>query len=125
MEGASKSQQFEERLLNFSKEIIVLCQRIQKNDVSRPILNQLIRSGTSIGANYCEANNASSKKDFRNNIFICKKEAQETQYWLKLCFSIAQEHKKAIDDLLQENKEFSLIFQKITNTMKNNQKNEK
>ncbi len=48
------------------------------------IISQLLRSATSVGANYHEANAASSKNDFRNKIYICRKEIQETEYWLDL-----------------------------------------
>jgi four helix bundle protein len=63
----------EERTATFGERIIILCKNIPKDSVTIPIINQLIRSGTSIGANYMEANGASSKKDFRNKIFTCKK----------------------------------------------------
>lgn len=69
----------EERTSKFGENIIIFCKCLNKNVVSIPIISQIIRSGTSIGANYCEANNASSRKDFQNKIFICKKEAQETK----------------------------------------------
>ena len=62
----------------FAENIINLCKKAQKNAITLPIISQLIRSGTSIGANYCEANGASSRKDFKNKIFICKKESKET-----------------------------------------------
>lgn len=52
--------------------------------MSKPLIAQVIRSATSVGANYCEANGASSRKDFCNKIFICKKEAKETHYWLDI-----------------------------------------
>ncbi|MFZ2484535.1 MAG: four helix bundle protein, partial [Minisyncoccia bacterium] len=80
---------------------------------------QLIRSGTSIGANYMEANGASSRKDFQNKIFICKKESQETKHWLRMLKSFMPEKKEAIDVLWKEAQELTLIFQKIGSTLKN------
>ena len=74
----------EERTAKFGERIIDLCKRIPKNTVNNPIISQLVRAGTSIGANYSEANGASSRKDFANKIFICKKEAIETKYWLRM-----------------------------------------
>jgi len=50
----------------------------------KPLISQLVRSSTSVGANYCEANGASSKKDFKNKIHICKKEVQESKHWLHM-----------------------------------------
>lgn len=117
MSEINKSAQFEQRLLNFSENVIEVCKLIKKTTITSPIISQFIRSGTSIGANYCEANNASSKKDFRNKICICKKEAQETKYWLKLLLKTDSNLKEKIDQLHQECHEYSLIFQKIISTM--------
>lgn len=80
----------------------------------------MVRSGTSIGANYCEANNASSKKDFKNKIFICKKESQETKYWLVLLEKSNPERKNDIEILKKECQEFLMIFQKIINSCNGN-----
>ena len=74
----------EVRTLNFSTELVIFCKSCPKDAITLPLVNQLIRSGTSIGANYREANGGSSKRDFQNKIFICKKEAKETLYWLEL-----------------------------------------
>ena len=67
----------ESRTSQFSKNLIMICRKCTQDIITSPIINQLIRSGTSIGANYFEANGASSKKDFKNKIFICKKECRE------------------------------------------------
>ncbi len=103
----------EERTAKFSESLIDLCKKLQKNLVTTPIIDQLIRSGTSVGANYYEANGASSKKDFRNKILISKREAKETKYWLRLLAradnSVTEECRK----LWQEVHELSLIFSKI------------
>jgi len=103
----------EDRTLEFSKEILALCKKIQINRINENILKQVIRSGTSVGANYCEANGASSKGDFKNKIHICKKEAQETRYWLKLLFATETNYKKEIQPLILESHELSMIFGKI------------
>lgn len=103
----------EERTAKFSENIIELCKKAPKNVVTLPILDQAIRSGTSIGANYCEANGASSRKDFKNKIFICKKESKETQHWLRLLAKAASELKEDCRKLWQEAHEFTLIFSKI------------
>lgn len=79
-----KSYDLEERVAKFGEAIVELCKKMPKNAVTLPLINQLVKSGTSIGANYMEANAASSKKDFRNKIHICKKESQETCYWLRM-----------------------------------------
>lgn len=74
----------EERTRKFSKEVIKFLVKIRKHNINDSIIKQLIRSATSVGANYCEANGASSKKDFKNKIFICRKEVQETKYWIEM-----------------------------------------
>lgn len=103
----------EERTTLFSEAIIELCKRAPKTIITIPIIDQLIRSGTSIGANYTEANGASSSKDFKNKIFICKKEAKETKYWLRLLIKAQVELKEKCAKLWQEAQEFTLIFSKI------------
>lgn len=103
----------EDRTKIFAKNIIKLCNRVSKSSVSAPIINQLVRSGTSIGANYMEANGASSRKDFRNKIYICKKEAIETKYWLEMLKELNDNHKDDCENLLKEAHELTLIFSKI------------
>ena len=114
----SRGFELEERLTNFSKELLVFCRSLNADHFNKPLISQLIRSGTSIGANYCEANNASSKKDFLNKIFICKKEAQETKYWLSL-IKESESDKTEVVRMYDQCHEFVLIFQKIVSTMKN------
>jgi four helix bundle protein len=82
--GSDKKYDLEERTAKFAENVISFCRSVRQDFILKPLILQLVRSGTSIGANYCESNNASSKKDFRNKIFICKKEVQETKYWLQL-----------------------------------------
>jgi four helix bundle protein len=109
----------EERTKKFSKEVIKLLKSISQNSINRSIISQLIRSATSVGANHCEANNASSKKDFRNKIFICKKELQETKYWIEMLSETNLEVKDCLRILWQESHELSLIFNKIANKLRN------
>lgn len=68
----------EERTAVFGENVIDFIKTLKQNVINVPLISQFIRSATNIGANYCEANNASSKRDFKNKIFICKKEASET-----------------------------------------------
>ena len=108
-----KQYDLEERTAVFGESVIALCKQMRQDAVTKPIVNQLIRSGTSIGANYMEANGASSKRDFINKIFICKKEAQETKHWLRMLASCLPEKDIAIRALWKECQELTLIFQKI------------
>ena len=105
----------EERTQIFSENLIKMCKLVQRNNVSDPIVNQLIRSGTSIGANYSEANGASSKKDFKSKINISKKEARETQYWLRNLATAIDDPiiKEKCRELWKEARELTLIFSTI------------
>ena len=113
------SKKLEQRTAEFGLAVIKLCRKIKADNVSAPIINQLIRSGTSIGTNYMEANNASSKKDFTNKIFICKKESDETKYWLKMLLSCYPSEEKLINVLHDECHQLVMIFQKTISTIRN------
>lgn len=103
--------------MNFSVNIVRKCGKYSKEPALRTLVDQVIRSATSIGANYAEANNASSKTDFRSKIYIAKKEAGETRYWLKLLEKLLPQ--EDFSGLQQEALELNLILQKITSTLKN------
>ncbi len=118
MDKFSNNYNLEERTAKFGEAVIGLCKQLQQDTISSPIINQLIRSSTSIGANYMEANGASSKKDFQNKIFICKKESQETKHWLRMltkCFPGIVTDTRI---LWKEVQELTLIFQKIGSSLK-------
>ena len=110
----------EERTAKFGEDIIGFLRKIPRDEITRPLISQLIRSATSIGANYCEANEAASKKDFRNKICICKKETNETKHWLKMLIATDPGKKERIFALLKECHELLLIFQAITSSMSKN-----
>lgn len=80
----SKQYDLEERTLQFARSTLRLCKELPKTVINREIGKQLIRAATSVGANYIEANEALSKMDFLMRIKICRKEAKECGYWLKL-----------------------------------------
>jgi four helix bundle protein len=109
-----------ERTTVFGEKIIDFVRFIPLNEITRPLINQLVRSGTSIGANYREANEASSKKDFRNKICISKKEASETKHWLRLIAKASPEKYTDAQKLLEESNEYTLIFGKIVRSLDNN-----
>jgi four helix bundle protein len=113
----NKEYDLEERTTNFAEEIIGFIKTIKKDCINQNIIIQLVRSATSIGANYCEANASSSKRDFRNKIYLCKKEANETKYWLRILSKYHPELKEKIKLFWKEAHQFHLIFQKITNTL--------
>ncbi len=108
----------EERTAKFGEDIIEFAMSIKKNDVNRILINQAIRSGTSIGANYCEADGAESKKDFNHKIGICKKESKETMHWLRMIAKANPDRAKKCRKLWQEAHEFALIFSAIIRSRK-------
>ena len=115
----------EERTAAFGENVVRFCKKASKNVVTIPLITQLVKSGTSIGANYCEADDAESRKDFAHKIGICKKEARETKYWFRM-IATAIEDVTLLPEarvLWQEAKELNLIFNKIVRSTKaNNQK---
>jgi four helix bundle protein len=88
--------------------------------VTRPLITQVIRSATSIGANYCEADNAESRKDFKHKISICRKESKEAKHWLNMLLEAIPTLKPEINILLQEATELTLIFNAIVNSTTKN-----
>lgn len=114
-----KIYNLEERTAKFGEEVIKFVKLIKLNVVNKPIISQLIRSATSIGANYCEADGAESKKDFQHKIGICKKECKETKHWFRMLAAANIEHKEKCKELWRETQELTLIFSKIINNTKN------
>lgn len=110
----------EERTAKFGENIIEFCQKIPKNEITRPIITQLIKAGTSVGANYCEADCAESRKDFEHKIGICKKEAKESKHWLRMIAKAVSELKDDAKMLWKESNELQLIFISIVNKSRNN-----
>lgn len=116
MEQATITKQkfdLEDRTLEFAKAVVRLCKELPHNTVNRELVSQLIRSSGSVGANYREANDALSKKDFYHRIKISRKEAKETLYWLDLVTEANQDHVQQIEPLTQEALELKKIFSAI------------
>ena len=109
----NKIYDLEERTAIFGENVIILLKKLPRDSINNPLINQGIRSSTSIGANYMEANGAESKKDFIHKMHICKKEAKETMHWLRMISKANPNYSTEIQSLRQEAKELSLIFSKI------------
>jgi four helix bundle protein len=103
----------EERTACFGEAVIDFAKVLPQNLVLTPLTSQLVRAATSIGANYCEADDAVSKKEFRNKIGTCKKEARETKSWLRMIARADDRTKPKARELWQEAKELHLIFAAI------------
>ncbi|HEY4518392.1 MAG TPA: four helix bundle protein [Candidatus Paceibacterota bacterium] len=108
----------EDRTKKFSFDVMDVLNKMKKNEITRPLISQCVRAATSVGANYREANAASSKKDFRNKIAICRKEVRETKYWIDLLSSQEVALKDGFAKIAREAHELDLIFNKIYSTLR-------
>ena len=108
----------EERTAKLGEESIRFCKLIPRNPITNPLITQYIKCSTSIGANYCEADDAESKQDFKHKIGICKKEAREAKHFLRMIIVAVPELKEKAKILWQEAKELNLIFNKIYQKVK-------
>jgi four helix bundle protein len=115
----SKKYDLEERTTKFSEDIIDFSRKLPKDLITKPLISQLIRAGTSIGANYSEADEANSQKDFIHKIAISKKETKETKYWLRLIAYSLSDFKEEARKLWKEAQELNLIFATIIRNCKN------
>lgn len=115
MKKAPSKREFylEERTAKFGENVIELCKNIPRTIITRSIINQLIKSTTSVGANYCEADDAESKRDFKHKIGICKKESRESKHFLRMLLKAVPDVKDKIHPLLREAGELNLIFNSI------------
>jgi four helix bundle protein len=105
-----KHYDLEERTERFAVAVLSTCKKITNNIENRELISQVVRSASSVGANYIEANEALGKKDFAYKIRICRKEAKETRYWLRLIVAVNHDLEKSVKDLIQESTELMNIF---------------
>lgn len=110
MKNKERVYDLEERTAKFGEAVVEFCRSLPKNVITTPIIHQLIKSGTSMGANYCEADDAESKKDFCHKMGIAKKEARETKYWLRIIVVAESSCREKAQILWQEARELHLIF---------------
>jgi len=116
----NKKFDLEDRTATFGEEIIDFCKQIKETNINRIIISQLIKAVTSIGANYCEADCAETRKDFEHKLGICKKESRETKHWLRVLARAEPEHKGKIRRFWKEANELNLIFLTIVKKSRNN-----
>ncbi len=103
----------EERTASFGERVVAFAKRVPTNPVTAPLISQLVRAATSVGANYCEANDADSRKDFMFKIGLCKRESKEAKHWLRMIVAAAAEMREEARTLWLEAKELNLIFAAI------------
>jgi four helix bundle protein len=112
----SKQYDSEERTLSFAKEVIEFVKTLPRTAANTEITKQVIKSAGSIGANYIEANESLSRKDFVMRIKICRKESKEGSYWLKLAElrnSVGEKQRRLlVEEAMQLTKIFSSIAEK-------------
>lgn len=112
----------EERTAIFGERVIKFTQGLPRTVVTLPIISQLIRSATSIGANYCEANDAESRQDFKHKLGICRKESRETMHWFRMLVAAVPDCAVGARILWQEAKECNLIFSAAIRSTKDSKK---
>ena len=119
MENKEFGKQLEKRTKDFAIRIIKLSVELPNTSEGRVLKNQLTKSGTSIGANYREANRSRSKADFKNKIKICESEASETVYWLEIIDSLKWVETSKIELITNEASEILAIFTSIGKKLNN------
>ena len=116
-----RSYDLEQRTQELGKQVFLLVKRVSVGIYTRNIIQQVLRSATSIAANYMEADVAESKKDFLHKIGICKKEAKETTYWLSILALAEPALETPCCEARQEAHELMLIFSSIVTRTRQNQ----
>ncbi|MBI4132827.1 MAG: four helix bundle protein [Candidatus Sungbacteria bacterium] len=111
--ASNRNFDLEDRTAKFGEKIIQFAKKIPSTIENNSLRDQLVRSGTSIGANYCEADEAESKRDFVHKIGICKKESRETKYWLRPIAVAGPNFREDARTLWKEAHELNLIFAAI------------
>jgi len=113
MPGDKPSYDLEERTAKFGEAIIRFCTEIRRNAITSPIISQLVRAGTSIGSNYCEADEAGTKKEFKYRISVCCRESRETKFQLRMLVAAVPGKADAARVLWREADELNRIFAAI------------
>src|SRR3954465_13030965 len=103
----------EERTAKFGEEVIRFCKSLKLDAVIEPLVRQIVRSATSVGANYCEADDAVSRKEFRQKIGTCKKESRESKFWFRMLAKAEPDFTERARTLWKEAHELHLIFASI------------
>lgn len=118
-----KIYDLEERTAKFGEDIIEFAKKVSQNVITVPLVSQIIKAGTSVGSNYCEADCTESRKDFEHKLGISKKEAKETKHWLRMIAKSAPELKNDARKLWKESNELQRIFISIIKKSRTNKNN--
>lgn len=114
--GEQDKYNLEERLAVFAEKVIDLMKKLPNNLINQRMITQEVAAAGSSGANYCEATEAESKKDFIHKIGIVKKELKESRHWLRLLSGANPDFAEEFKVLSAENQELILIFSKTLKT---------
>lgn len=117
--AVQKPFDLEERTAIFGECVNEFLKTVPVTPITKSSIEQLVRSATSVGANYCEADDSGTKKEFRHRISICKRESRESKHWLRMIAKAVPEIKNDARRLWQEAKELNLIFSAIFRGKKN------
>jgi four helix bundle protein len=108
-----KRYDLEERTAQLGEAVIELVKTVPKDSINSPLISQIVRAASSVGANYMEADGAESRRDFQHKISICKKEAKETKHWLRMIARANPNRQAECQALSKEAHELTLIFSSI------------
>jgi four helix bundle protein len=112
-ERRTRTYDLSERTARFGEAAIGFARKAKLDPVTSPLVKQLIRAATSVGANYAEADEAGSNKEFRYRISVCKREAKETRHWLRMIAAAVPQLREEARRLWKEANELTLIFAAI------------
>lgn len=108
--GRGQSFDLEERTARFGEAVIEFCKALPRDEITRPLITQLVRAATSVGSNYCEADDADSKRDFHFKIGLCRREARESAHWLRMIVAAIPTSAESARSLWREARELNAIF---------------
>ena len=111
--GGEPPYDLEERTALFGENVIAFLKKVPVTPITGRLIDQLVGAAASVGANYCEADDAPTKPSFRNSISTCKREARESKFFIRMIVSAVPELRNEAKSLWQEAKELHLIFAKI------------
>ena len=117
-DSRNRRYDLEERTATFGEAVVRFAKQLPMSPVVTPLISQSVRAGTSVGANYIEADDAHTKKEFLQKISTCKKEAKETKHWLRMIAAATPENRAGARELWQKAKELHLVFAAICHSAK-------
>ena len=115
-QSQARTYDLTERTARLGEKIILFAKKVPRSAVNNPLTTQLVKAGTSVGANYNEADEAESLRDFRHKMGICRKESRESKYWLRMIAVAEPSLRDEAAELWRETKELHLIFCKSVRT---------